>query len=363
MDSAIKKENELLKQQVEGYRSIHNILMELRKDISEKQKYELVCSHFKDLSMARETTLFMKKLKSDRYHFLAASDTEGSRYSGGFLDTGGLDLLKAETKDLTAAPSPAITVQTRKAQYDFHDKIIAVVPVKVFSEVYGILLCEYDSSFSLDDTLRQEMVSLFLDQISLLFECHAEAEQFQDKANSLELLYEIGSKLSIIRNEDKLLEAILTLIQQKLEVDRCSLMIIDEDKKNLQIKKAVGKYDIDVSKVKVPIGEGIAGHVALGKLPLLIKDLSSEKHLISHVPKKHSFRTNSLLSVPLVTEGETIGVINVNNRKDGLSFSESDMHLLSKIASEIAAILKRSYIALQLKKSRELDSEIKKFMV
>ncbi len=206
------------------------------------------------------------------------------------------------------------------------------------------------------------MITVFLDQIGHYFKWHVEAQQLQDKAKSLELLYEIGAKLSSIRDEDKLLEAILNLIVTNLQVDRCSLMIIDKDRKYLRIKKAVGKYDIDVTKVKVPIGEGIAGHVAMGTRPLLIKDLSQEKHLISHVPKKHNFRTNSLLSVPLVSQGEVIGVINVNNRKDGMPFSDSDMELLSKIASEIAAILMRSFIALQLKKARELDSDIKKFM-
>jgi putative methionine-R-sulfoxide reductase with GAF domain len=362
MDSNIKKENERMKQQLDGFRKIHELLMELRGNITEKQKGELVCRYFRSLSMARETTLFMKNLKSDRYHYRAASGKEGSKYSGGYLDMGGLDLLKAGRTDLTAAPSPAITVHTRKEKYDFHDKFVAAVPVRAFSKVYGVLFCEYDNSFSLDDKQREEIITVFLDQISLLFECNAETEQFQDKARSLELLYEIGSKLSNIRNEDALLEAILNLIQQNLQVDRCSLMIIDEERKYLRIKKAVGRYDIDVSKVRVPIGEGIAGHVAVGTRPLLIKDLSSEKHLISHVPKKHDFRTNSLLSVPLVSQGEVIGVINVNNRKDGMPFSEADMDLLTKIASEIAAILKRSYISLQLKKARELDSDIKKFM-
>ncbi len=362
MDSAMKKENEILKQQLKSFQEIHNILMQLRGDMTEKQKGELICHYFKSLSMSRETTLFIKNLKTDRLMYRASSGKESSRYSGSFLDTGGLDLLKTEGTELTAAPSPAITVHTRKGQYDFHDKFVAAVPVRAIGKVYGVIFCEYDKSFSLDDRMKEEVIAVFLDQISLLFECNAETEQLKDKAKSLELLYEIGSKLSSIRNEDKLLEAILNLIQQNLQVDRCSLMIIDEDKKSLQIKKAIGKYDIDISKVKVPIGEGIAGHVAMGTRPLLIKDLSSERHLISHVPKKHNFRTNSLLSVPLVSQGDVIGVINVNNRKDGMPFSESDMDLLSKIASEIASILQRSYIALQLKKTRELDSDIKKFM-
>ncbi len=363
MDSNIRKENELLKQQLKGFHEIHDIIIQLSGDMTDRQKGETVCRYFKNISGSRETTLFIKNLKSDRFHYRAAAGKEGHKYIGGFLDTGGLDVMKIGEKDLIAAPSPAITVHTKKGLYDFHDKFVAAVPVRTSSQVYGVLFCEYDSSFSLDDKFRGEMIDVFLDQIGLYYEFIVETQQLQDKAKSLELLYEIGTKLSSIRDEDKLLEAILNLILANLQVDRCSLMIIDDERKYLRIKKAVGNYDIDVTKVKVPIGEGIAGHVAMGTRPLLIKDLSQEKHLISNVPKKHNFRTSSLLSVPLVSQGEVIGVINVNNRKDGMPFSESDMELLSKIASEIATILKRSYIALQLKKARELDSDIKKFMV
>ena len=147
MESDIKKENEILKQQLEGFRKIHNLLMELRGDITEKQKGELVCRHFRSLSMARETSLFIKNLKSDRYDYRACSGKEGSKYSGGFLDTGGVDLLKTEGADLLVAPSPAITVHTKKGLYDFDDKFVAAVPVGTSSHLYGVLFCEYDNSF------------------------------------------------------------------------------------------------------------------------------------------------------------------------------------------------------------------------
>jgi putative methionine-R-sulfoxide reductase with GAF domain len=167
----------------------------------------------------------------------------------------------------------------------------------------------------------------------------------------------------IQRDEDMLLETILALIEKHLQVNRCSLMIVDKDRKHLRIKKAFGIDDVDIKKIKVPLGEGIAGYVATGTRPLLIKDIATEQHLISQVPQAENFRTNSLLSVPLVAQEQIIGVINVNNRKDGRPFTEDDMELLSKISSEIAAVLQRSYMALQLKKARELDKSINRSVI
>jgi putative methionine-R-sulfoxide reductase with GAF domain len=363
MDNDMENECETLKKQLAGFREIHRALMEIMADVPEGQQEELICSQFKKISGAKETALFLLNPKSERFEFRAAVGQGAAKYAGGFLDTDGGELQAPRELDLQAGHSQTITIRTKSKVYDFHDKFILVVPVTAFSAVYGILICDYDSPCTIDDSDTVELIRVFLNQLGPLFKCDVEIQRLEEKANSLELLYEIGSKLSSIRDEDQLLENILKLIERYIQVDRCSLMIMDKDRKHLSIKKAFGIHDVDIGKVKVPLGQGIAGYVALGTRPLLIKDIAAEKHLISQVPQKENFRTNSLLSVPLVSQGEVIGVINVNNRKDGQPLSEADMELLCKIGSEIAAVLQRSYMALQLKKARDLDRDIKRSMV
>lgn len=219
-----------------------------------------------------------------------------------------------------------------------------------------------DNPFELQDSVVNSQLPLLVAQCGSFIECYEETSRLEEKAKSLSLLYEIGGRLSAIRDEDKLLDSILELVEEHIQVDRCSLMILDEDKKVLRIKRAFGMPEVDIETVNVVLGEGIAGHVATGTKPLLIKDISAEKHLISQIDDREKFRTNSLLSVPLVTQGKTIGVINVNNRKDGWPFSLEDRDLLVKIASEIAAVLQRSYMALQVKKAKELEADIRHLM-
>ncbi len=96
MNSNIKKENELLKQQLKGIQEIHDILVQLSGDMTDRQKGELVCRYFKNISGCRDATLFIINLTSERFHYRAASGKEGQKYVGGFLDTGGLDLIKPE---------------------------------------------------------------------------------------------------------------------------------------------------------------------------------------------------------------------------------------------------------------------------
>ena len=352
-----------MKKQLARYRETHRGFMEIVAAAPDGQQEELICSQFNKISESKKTALFLLNPKTGRFEYRAAAGQDADEYAGGLLETNGGEWLAPGEVNLQAGHSKTITIQTPSNVHEFRDKFIMVVPVAAFSAVYGVLIAEYDSPYTIEDSDRVELMRVFIGQLGLLFKCHVEIRRMEEKANSLELLYKIGSRLSSIRDEDQLLENILKLIEQYLLVDRCSIMIMDKDRKYLSIKKAFGMHDVDISKVRVPVGQGIAGHVAMGTRPLLIKDIAAEKHLISQVPQKENFRTNSLLSVPLVSQGEVIGVINVNNRKDGRPLSEADMELLCKIGSEIAAVLQRSYMALQLKKARDLDRDIKQSMV
>jgi len=363
MDSNMKKEIETLEGQLTGFRELHRSFSGIMAEGSQEKKEELICRQFIKISGARETALFLLNPKTDRFQFRAGVGEQVSKYAGGFLETDGEAFSALRDSDLQAAHSEGIRIQTEIHVYDYREKFIMVVPIRAFNKVYGILICEYDQSCRIDDSHKVELIHFFLNQIGPLFQCHVEMQRLEEKEKSLELLYEIGSKLSSIRDEDELLENILALIEKYIQVDRCSLMIMDDDRKNLRIKKAFGIHDVDIRKVKVPVGVGIAGYVATGTRPLLIKDITSEDQLMSKVSQKDNFRTKSLLSVPLVSKGEVIGVINVNNRKDGLPFTEDDMDLLTKVSSEIAAVLQRSYMSLQLKKAQELDGDIKRSMV
>lgn len=359
----MSEEKQSLNRQLTALRDLQRALMEITGRPSEEDHEERICRHLKKISEASETSLFILNIKTNRFQFCASANTNARKYDGGFLEISDREIQALNESNLEAMHSETISIQTENNLYDFRDKYIIGFSVSAFSKSYGIFVCEYDETFTLDDRDKVEQIRFFINQIGIFLAYLVETRRMQEKVRSLELLYEIGSKLSSIRNEDDLLEVILNLIEQYMHVDRCSLMIVDEDRKHLRIKKAFGIHDLDVKKVKVPMGEGIAGHVATGMRPLLIKDVSAEKHLISQVPQKDNFRTKSLLSVPLVSQGEIIGVINVNNRKDGMPFTNEDMELLSKIGSEIASVLQRSYMALQLKKSKELDRDIKRSMV
>ena len=72
-----------------------------------------------------------------------------------------------------------------------------------------------------------------------------------------------------------------------------------------------------VGKIEVHLGEGIAGWVAQNRKPVLLKDISKDDRF-SDRQGRMDYKTRSVLSVPiLLHENQLLGVLNVNNKRNG----------------------------------------------
>ncbi|MBN2184789.1 MAG: GAF domain-containing protein [Candidatus Krumholzibacteriota bacterium] len=129
------------------------------------------------------------------------------------------------------------------------------------------------------------------------------------------------------------------VVAEMLSAKIVSLMLIDQERKELYIKNAYGLDEEIVEKSRVKLGRSIAGKVAESGEPLLIENV--EELGIAGNANKPQYETKSLISVPLVMGSTIIGVINVNNKTSGKSFSEDDLQLLISLSQRFSKILDR----------------------
>jgi signal transduction histidine kinase/HD-GYP domain-containing protein (c-di-GMP phosphodiesterase class II) len=129
------------------------------------------------------------------------------------------------------------------------------------------------------------------------------------------------------------------VIAEMLSVKKVSMMLLDQEKKELFIKVAYGLGEEVVEKVRVPLGSGIAGKVVESGEPLLVKDV--EKSGLKGEPNHPQYETKSLISVPLKIGTVIIGVINVNNKTNGQPFNNDDLGLLVTISERLSKVIER----------------------
>ena len=179
-----------------------------------------------------------------------------------------------------------------------------------------------------------------LNTIGRIITSHFENERlFNDsrrKLDYLSTLYKVGSSVSKTLNISKLFDTILQQVQEVMDVENCSLMAYNPTKKVLTLDAAIGLPSNMVGKIEVRSGEGIAGWVAENRKPVLLKDISKDDRFADRQGRM-DYKTRSVLSVPiLLHENQLLGVLNVNNKRNGDAFFEDDLNLLLGISGQIS---------------------------
>jgi len=158
-------------------------------------------------------------------------------------------------------------------------------------------------------------------------------------------LIDAGRAMSGILAITELLDFFIGVASDALDVERASLMLVDKQSNEMRIAAHRGLNDEVARKVRLKVGEGIAGWVALEGKPILVKDVESDPRIHNPLASTSAGSFISapiVLSIPILSREKVLGVINVTNRRTGASFEEEDMAFLSSLASQAAVAIERA---------------------
>jgi len=169
----------------------------------------------------------------------------------------------------------------------------------------------------------------------------SEVAALQRRVQQLSSLLEISRKLTSTLSLEEVLGRAFESVEEVLEAERSSVWRLDEETGTLSFLMARGPgMDLDsLRDVRMALGEGIVGHVASTGLPLIVEDVHSDPRWSSRMDRRIGFTTRSILCVPLIVNGRTVGVIQVLNRKSGEGFVREDLGRLEALAAQVAIAL------------------------
>jgi HD-GYP domain-containing protein (c-di-GMP phosphodiesterase class II) len=171
----------------------------------------------------------------------------------------------------------------------------------------------------------------------------------EELENLLRLLVNFGGVVSKETNLNRLLELIAEQVKTILNCNRCSVFILDRQTSELWSKVALGMQH---TEIRVPIGKGIAGHVASSGMTINIKDAYQDQRFTHDIDRLTGYRTHSILAVPLKNvSGHIIGVFEAMN-KSGAPFSIDDEGILQLISSLAASGIENAQLYESLSKSQ-----------
>ena len=168
------------------------------------------------------------------------------------------------------------------------------------------------------------------------------------KIKQLNVLHKVSETLTLQLNIEKLLTSIIRLISQRTLTEKISIMLVDKKTKQLRIRAAKGVTKTKIKTVKFKIGEGVAGWVAKEGKSVLIKNTLKESRFENIITRSEK---RQFICVPMKVRGQTIGVINVEEKVGGLAFTRDDLTILATIGYEAAIAVSNALLFDELQQS------------
>ncbi len=169
-------------------------------------------------------------------------------------------------------------------------------------------------------------------------------------AQTLELLLEVGRLLSSKLELGELLTSVLELSTKVVDAESASLLLLDEKTQELYFDVALG-LGPDAAKVRLKLGQGIAGSVAKSRAPEIINAVRQDPRWSPAMDAQSGFVTRSILAVPMLIKGHLVGVLEAIN-KNGGGFTEADLRAFEAFASQAAVAIDNARLFSSLKDER-----------
>lgn len=172
----------------------------------------------------------------------------------------------------------------------------------------------------------------------------------------LSLLFEATRLLNSTLDLGELLELILKIARTEVGADRGTVFLVDSQHKELWSIVASG---LDHQEIRVPLGQGVAGRVAETGEAVNVEDAYSLPYHDHSFDQKFSYKTRSMLSLPIRHRtGEIVGVLQLLNKVNGPSFSAEDEDFLNKLSGHMAMALENARLHRESLERQRLEKEL-----
>ncbi len=208
------------------------------------------------------------------------------------------------------------------------------VPLQVQGEVRGVINVDSEraDAFTADD---QELLQELALQAAKVIHNTWLYEQLRLKVRLFESLASVSRTINSTLSLDEALRVITKEVCELMSARMCSLMLLDENREWLDLRASYGAGDAYIKKPRLPVSESLLGVVVRRKKPLQVANVQADARY-QNVEVARNEGLVSLLSVPLIFAGQTIGTLSIYTSRP-YNFSNEEIQILSALA-ELSAI-------------------------
>lgn len=178
-------------------------------------------------------------------------------------------------------------------------------------------------------------------------------------SSQVAMLHRISSIVSSELSLDEMLGEIVGLTVQVTECDACLVYLLERETGEIVLRASQVPHSVDFGNIRMKMGEGVTGWVAEHKSVVALSANASSDRRFKRFQALIEDTYQAFLSVPLVSGGDVIGVINVHHRERH-EHSSDEVALLTFVGEQMGGAISKSLLAEQNLRLVEETLEMKR---
>ncbi|GFO56071.1 histidine kinase [Geomonas sp. Red276] len=189
-------------------------------------------------------------------------------------------------------------------------------------------------------------------------------EQVESNYNNARMVNEVGQAISRQSDIDEVLESVIMALENRLRYDRCLILLADEGPSELTFRTGFGYRGDQLELLRQtsfklhPNSNGVLVRTFREQRPVLVNDLAEvgPHHAARSAAFTEMMAAQSFICCPIVYEGESLGVLAVDNVRTKRLLVQSDMTLLMGIAPVIGMSIRN---AMYVERERRMEEQLR----
>lgn len=173
------------------------------------------------------------------------------------------------------------------------------------------------------------------------------------------MLHRISNIVSSELTLDEMLGEMVGLTVQVTGCDACLVYLVDQGSGDVVLRASQVPHAHEIGTLSMKIGEGITGWVAEHQSVVALAENARYDARFKRFPALVEDTYEAFLSVPLVSSGELIGVVNVHHR-DRHPHTAEEVSLLTFIGEQMGGAIAKSRLADENQRLLEETLEMKR---
>jgi len=220
------------------------------------------------------------------------------------------------------------------------------VPLMVRDHVVGVLDCQSENLNHFDSETI-DLLTLFSTQASMALQNARLYSLERHRASQLKAINAIAQQMTAVLDLKELLSKVCLLIQQAFEV--CQVSVLLKDEEDLVLRASHGTLTARVPDGgRLPAGEGLWQRALAAGKTLIENDAKAMPDFGLCV------ETGSSMCIPLVSFGQTLGVLALDTDRTG-AFNVNDTQPLESVADICATAIQNAHYVERVKQLAYLD--------